>query len=308
MRTRRRSPTIKLGPPQLAVVLSGLLTVAFVQWALMPYDWADLYYRDVVIPRMQESHGFGWGAVTFECPGRSTYVSRGVVSVVPDGRFARLGIRPGDVPWGFHGYGYGILRGALEAADRGRFTDVDMINAHDCRSGGEGFRTISLHPKVRETPTALSAGSLLPSPQGTLAIGATRPERSQDPYAVWVMHLESGDKKEVWSYQFYAKATWSSNGRWLAITDDIASSRCVLLDVAPGTTSNPIERLSALPAAARPLQLDGRLQCEVVGWVRDEPTRLAMSVFNFDATPGERWQFDYFFDVTTGSLIPAASR
>lgn len=308
MRTSRRSPTIQLGPPQLAVVLSGLVTMAFVQWAQMPYAWQDRYCADVVMPRMQESHGFSWGAVPFECPGLAPSTYEGVVRVVPGGRFSGFGIRSGDVPFQRHGNGCLALQSAVEMADRGHFTDVDVINAHDCRIGGEGFRTISLHPKVRETPRALSAGSLLPSPQGTLAIGVTRSDRSEDPYAVWVMRLESGDKKDVWNYQSHAMATWSSDGKWLAITDDIAPSHCLLLDVAQGTTSNPIERLSMLPQTTNPLQIDGRPECEIVGWVRDEPARLALTVFNPSATRGDHWRFHYFFDLGTGTLVPAGSR
>lgn len=181
---------IRLGASQLAVVLSGLTTVAVVMWMTAGYEWEDLYYRDVVIPRMQESHGFAWGALSVECPGMAPYTDHGVIDVVPGGRFSRLGLRAGDVPWERHGHAYTVLHFALASTEQGHFTDLDVVNAHDCRRGAERFRTISLHPTVREAPTALSAGSVLPSPQGTLAIGATRSDRPEDPYAVWVVRLK----------------------------------------------------------------------------------------------------------------------
>jgi hypothetical protein len=56
-----RSRFIQLGASQFAIVLAGLFTVATVFWEIQPFGWEDLYYRDVVVPQLQRSHGFGWG-------------------------------------------------------------------------------------------------------------------------------------------------------------------------------------------------------------------------------------------------------
>lgn len=302
---RTRSQSIQLGVPQLAVVLSGVLTVAIIFWALSPYQWEDLYYRDVVIPRMQESHGFGWGVVTLRCRGTPVHTSHGVVSVLPGGRLSRLGIRAGDVPWAHHGGGYTALHYAIQAAEQGHFSDVDVVNAQDCSEGKEQFRTVALHPQTLETPVVLAPGRLLLSPTGSQAVEVTRPLRDDDAYGVSLIDLGGGDSRALWSYRGRAKATWSSDGHWLAITDAPfgAPSRCLLLDVKRQANVDPFEKLPGLPVATRPGEVNDRLECEIFGWVRDEPTRVALTAFNLSAAHGEPWRFDYFFDVATGRLI-----
>jgi hypothetical protein len=116
---------IRLGASQLAVLLCGLLALAAIAWTVDPYDWKNLYHRDVVIPGMQASHGFTWGAVSFQCRALGSQTYQGVTSVVAGGRFSRLGIRAGDVPSLRHGGGYTALHWAVEAAERG-----DLLGHH----------------------------------------------------------------------------------------------------------------------------------------------------------------------------------
>lgn len=310
MRPRTSSHAIQLGLPQLGVVFSGLLTIAVVFWAMDPYGWEDLYYRDVAIPRMQASHGFGWGAVTLRCPRTTVHTFSGVISVLPGGRLSRLGIRPGDVPWTHHGRGYAALHHALQAAERGNFSDVDVVNAQDCDVGKEEFRTVALHPRIREMPVSLAAGVLLPSPTGSQAIEVTRPLREEDSYGLWLSDLGDGDSRALWSYRDRARATWSSDGHWLAITDAPlgAPSRCLLFDIERQAHVDPLEKLPSLPVATRPSDGHDQTECEIFGWVQDEPTRVALTAFDLSAVRGQRWRFDYFFDVTTRRLIAAGSQ
>jgi len=296
---------MQLGAPQLVVVLSGLLAVAICFWALQPYDWEDLYYRDVAIPRMQESYGFGWGVVTFRCHGAPVHTFHGITSVLPGGKLSRLGIRAGDVPFTQHGGGYAVLHHRLQAAEQGHFSDVDVVNAEDCFEGKQEFRTVPLHPQIREMPVFLVAGTLLLSPVGSQAVEVTRPLRENDSYGLRLIDLRDGDSRALWSYRDRASATWSSDGHWLAITDDPfgAPSRCRLFNVERQVRVDPLERLPSLPVAMRPSAVNDRMPCKIVGWVRDEPTRVALTAFDFSAARGERWRFDYFFDVATGRPV-----
>jgi hypothetical protein len=307
---RTRSRIIQLGAPQFAVVLAGLFTAATIFWALQPFHWEDLYYRDVVLPRMQKSHGFGWGPVTFHCRGETAPTFQGITSVLPGGRFSQLGFRPADVPFTRHGGGYGVLHAAVEAADQNHFADVDVVNAQDCFERKQDFRTVALHPQIRETPVFLVAGTLLPSPTGSQAIEVTFPEREEAPHGVWLIDLPAGRSRTLWNYRDRARATWSDDGRWLAVTDDpiMTSSRCLLLEVNRQAIVDPLEKLSSLPRAMRPSDVDKQLECEIVGWVRHEPTRVALTVFDFFPARGEHWRFDYYFDVAAGRLIAAGSR
>lgn len=227
-------------------------------------------------------------------------------------RFSQLGIRPGDVPFEFHGGGDIALHDALQAADRGSFSDVDVINAQDCSEAKQEFRTVALYPRIREIPMSLGAGILPPSPAGSLAIDVSRSEREGDSYAASLIDLDSGDSRSraLWTYRDRASATWSSDGHWQAVTTRPlgAPSRCLLLDIERQANIDPLEKLAALPSNLRPRNDDGGIECEIFGWSRDEPMRVALTVLNLSASRGEPWRFGYFFDVATGRLIAAGSR
>lgn len=151
MPPRVRPAPLRLGVGHFAVVASGLLSVVAVFWVVNPYQWQERYYGEVVLPRMQASHGFAWGKVTFSCASLPLGITfDGIVSVVPGARASRMGLRAGDVPWTFHGYGNGALVVAMENADLRRPFDVDVLNSDDCRSGREkrGFRTVARAPRL----------------------------------------------------------------------------------------------------------------------------------------------------------------
>jgi hypothetical protein len=307
VRLHTRPRPIRLGASQLAVVLSGLLVMAVVAWALGPFDWDDLYHRDVLIPGMQASHGFTWGAVSFDCRSLAPQTYQGVTSVVPGGRFSRLGIRGGDVPAGRHGRGYRALFSAVQAAELETFTDLEVLNAQDCHDGKQAFRTLALYPAIREVPVSLAHG-LLPSPTGTHAVEVL-PARGDEAYHVSLVDLIAGGSRPLWSFRLAAKATWSSDGRWLAVTDTSSTRwRCILFDVTRHVAIAPLEQLKRLPAAARPDAADASIDCEIFGWVHGEPTHVALTARTLAPAPGARWRFDYFFDVENERLAAAASR
>ena len=62
--------------------------------------------------------------------------------------------------------------------------------------------------------------------------------------------------------------------------------------------------LMSLPAHARTAPRD-RIECEIFGWVRDDPMRVAVIFRNLAARVGDRWIYNYFFDVTARQFIAA---
>ena len=134
---------IRLGWPQLAIVagsLGALLVVTGI--AFMP-QLQDVYAREFLLPRMADQYGFQFGKVHVSCDGDS-YFSPGIVSVRPDGTFAGMGVRAGDIPFAFHGNGGATMYDALKAGERGQVAEFDVLNAADCKSK---FRTIHVQPR-----------------------------------------------------------------------------------------------------------------------------------------------------------------
>lgn len=155
----------------------------------------------------------------------------------------------------------------------------------------------------------LVAGTLLPSPTGSQAVEVIGSIREEGSHEVWLIDLPDGDGRALWSYEDPAKATWSEDGHWLAVTEAAVgtSSRCRLLDINRRAIVDPLEKLPSLPRATRP-DVDSRTTCEIFGWLRDEPTRLALTLFDFFAARDEHWRFDYYFTCTPASRAGVRGR
>ena len=106
-------------------------------------DVEEFYAREFFLPRISERYGFQFGMVQVSRDGYS-YRSPGIVSVSPDGAFARMGVRPGDMPFAYHGNGATTIYHALMAGDRGHIAEFDVVNAADWSAGRDTstFRTI----------------------------------------------------------------------------------------------------------------------------------------------------------------------
>src|SRR3954470_21838198 len=115
---------IRLGASQLVIVGVGLLTVILVaHWAEWPL-WEDIYIRAYALPRMEQRWGFRLGTFRVRLHD-SEYQYQGVISLTPDGRLARLGLRVHDVPgeFGTHGSPASlVLYRALLASEQGQAT------------------------------------------------------------------------------------------------------------------------------------------------------------------------------------------
>jgi hypothetical protein len=134
----------------LAIVASGIATVALVWWILLMPTLQEQYVREFGLPRIAEQWGFEFGMVTF-CRDDFCDTLPGFVSVKPDGELARLGVRRRDVLFERHGHGSSDLYFALKASERGEVGEFDLFNADDwsAQKGVPTLRTIRVPPQGR---------------------------------------------------------------------------------------------------------------------------------------------------------------
>ena len=307
MRVTRQAP-IQLGWSQFAVVYAGLMGILAVLWVISPYDWQELYYREFAIPRLQTKYGFRCGHVKAVRSGTTYFEGAGIVSVDLDGEFARMGVRPGDAPFEYHGGGFTTMYDALETAARGGFAAFDVVNAYDSSAGMDGFRTIPVYPRVREMPVPLRRDQLR-SPAGPLTIIVFESNLDRRDRELWVWDPVSGSRRRLYAFREFVKATWSGDGNWLAVIDEelLHPSRCAVIDVNRGRAQDLTDVLMRMPPPVRPASSD-RLECEIFGWVLDNRARVAVIFRNLGAAPRQQWIYNFFFDVTTGQLLAAVPR
>ncbi len=141
---------IRLGWSQFTVVAGGLAGVLIVLWIAFMPNMEEFYTREFFVPRIADRYGFQFGMVHVTREGHS-YESPGIVTVQPEGAFARMGVRPGDMPFAFHGNGAATMYHALMEGERGRTAEFDVVNAEDWSAGRErqAFRTIRVEPHRR---------------------------------------------------------------------------------------------------------------------------------------------------------------
>src|SRR5262245_10356396 len=134
-------PRLLLGPTHFVVLMVGLtLVLTIVAIGVYPTEYAE-YVQDVGITRFERQYGFTSGMVVWRAPGQDEESVWGIVSVTPDGAFARAGVRAGDIPLSQH-YRAVALYYALEEASSGRPSSIEMINSADAGR----YRTITLLP------------------------------------------------------------------------------------------------------------------------------------------------------------------
>ena len=141
-----RTP-IGLGWPQFAAVAGGLGGVLAILWIAFMPNVEEFYAREFLVPRIADRYGFQFEMLQVTRDGHS-YEFPGIVTVNPEGAFARMGVRPGDMPFAVHGNGAATMYHALMAGERGQIAEFDVVNAADWSAGRDkfAFRTIRVQP------------------------------------------------------------------------------------------------------------------------------------------------------------------
>jgi hypothetical protein len=104
----------------------------------------EYYVHTFVLPALERRYGFETEVIATD-----SYEGRAVVRVAPNGAFARFGVRPYDVPFGYpHGGGWISLCAALEDLERGRRSSFEVVNVQEGSAGSHrgAFRTIDVRP------------------------------------------------------------------------------------------------------------------------------------------------------------------
>ena len=110
----------------ILVLLGTILFLLAVWWPAI----AQEYVEDVVLPGYETNFGFKGGRLTIQTSPGGTERLYGIVSVVPQGRLDRAGVKAGDVPLGYHG-GANELCLALYKARRGEVASMQFRRASD---------------------------------------------------------------------------------------------------------------------------------------------------------------------------------
>jgi hypothetical protein len=126
---RREPATIRAAWRRYAVLVAGLGVIVLAAAALIWPWWHLMLVEHVVLPRYEGTFRFRGGRLALgeTSDNRTVY---GLVSVVPGGRLARAGARPGDIPVEYHG-GVWAFWGALYEASAGRQGHFDVVSRSD---------------------------------------------------------------------------------------------------------------------------------------------------------------------------------
>ena len=99
-----------------------------------------LWCQRFELPEYEKTLGFKLGDFVVPTTLGSTVQTIGVAFVEPGGAFARAGIRPGDVPYIYHGLI--DLCATLQAATRGQTMTLRVLNVADFNKDGDQWREV----------------------------------------------------------------------------------------------------------------------------------------------------------------------
>src|SRR5829696_10582302 len=137
----RPAPLLRLGAAQFAVLLAGLVTIALTFGITCSYEFYDAYAR-VAARRFEQQYGFRTGRVLVPEDSGNVRETWGIAVVVPGGLFERVGVRPGDRPFGYHCCGWVYLYDALSIASHGEPAEFEVVNAAATSAGPDVVRRI----------------------------------------------------------------------------------------------------------------------------------------------------------------------
>lgn len=130
-----------LGAAQFAVLLAGLVTIALTFGITCSYDFYDAYGR-VAVRQFEQRYGFRSGRVLVPDDSGNVRETWGIAMVESGGLFERLGVRPGDRPFGYHCCGWVYLHDALSMASHGEPAEFEVVNTVGRRGGPDAVRLI----------------------------------------------------------------------------------------------------------------------------------------------------------------------
>lgn len=142
---RTNTRLLTLGRRQLAVVAAGVSLVVVVAAVLLYPDLYIQYIRNFGIRQFEAQYAFRTGPVPVRSNSQQTETHWGIVWVAPEGAFARLGVRGGDIPFAYHG-GVTDMYSALKRASLGGASSFQVYNAADAHLGRVALRDVNLPP------------------------------------------------------------------------------------------------------------------------------------------------------------------
>lgn len=119
---------LRLGGREFLVIAAMLLGLAGILVIVLWPDVQRAWTRHAIRQR-EATYGFTAGNIpsTVVCPFTGMW---GIVSVVPQGVFAKAGVRGGDVPVFTHG-GLEAVAYALKESEAGRLATFEVVNCSD---------------------------------------------------------------------------------------------------------------------------------------------------------------------------------
>ena len=146
-----RSAAIRAAWGRYIVLLAGVgLVVLVITIAIWPWPYAFVVER-FIMPEYETRFGFRGGRLPVRT-GETTHTIYALVAVSPDGKLARAGAKPGDIPVEYHG-GLWAFYGALEGATAGREGHFDVI-AHSDWPDWSNRRKLVIPPDFEGTPSS----------------------------------------------------------------------------------------------------------------------------------------------------------
>ena len=144
----RRPLPLTLGTGQLAIMVVGLVVVIAVA-GIVAYPAVNVrYIQDYGLKPFEARYGFRTGAVAPILSASQVESTWGVVWVEPNGLFAQVGVRTGDVPFDYHG-GVIAMFEALRRASSGEASAFQVYNSNDAHLGHSALRWVNLPPLTK---------------------------------------------------------------------------------------------------------------------------------------------------------------
>jgi hypothetical protein len=126
---RTEAPLIRLSWRQFVVILAVAAALAMIIGMVLAPELQERHACHA-LKQFEREFGFESGTIVVS-DSSGTYWECGITAVQPNGRFDRLGVRAGDIPFEYHGRGAVLLHYELQEASRGHGSEIDVWNMRD---------------------------------------------------------------------------------------------------------------------------------------------------------------------------------